>query len=668
VTAVEIATLHSRAAAKLRQTGPDPTMISRLAVHHVRTRWQQRRLRSSYSELICSVRSPAFEPLRISLEPAGSWPSELSTALQRLAAERDAALAHTVDLLGSGPVDLGPDVDWHRDFKSGWRWPAHFYQDVTITRPDDDSDAKVPWELSRAHHLLALGRAAAIFGDERAADELEHQLTHWIDANPPGIGINWTNPMEIAIRAINWVWAIAAVEQLRPLHTATRARLALSLTAHGRHIWHNLEGSPQLRSNHYLSDTVGLLVIGAVLADDPLSERWIRYAQDALEREAREQILADGLDFEASLGYHGLVLELLLIARWFSARIGRSLSRGYDDIVRRMLGASLALRHPDGRMPQLGDWDSGRVLPAGWQRPPTHDHLLWVGAASLGTPLPADCAGGEEAALNFGLDAWRHARSRCMHSRSPARPSARSFLDAGVHVLRVPRAHLVVRCGDVGQNGNGGHSHNDLLSYEWSIDGTLVVADPGTYCYTSDPVARNELRSTAAHSTICVDDQEINPLDPARLFVLERWARVARDELTMERDELRLTCRHDGYRRLRPPVTLMRAFTLSNSGVLTVCDDLLGEGLHTVCSRLQLAVGWRAESCGEHEFALSCGGHDGLRLQIFGAAGVNIENAWVSPRFGVREHAVRLRIDASTGPRPRFGYRIGPITPRTDRR
>ena len=61
--------------------------------------------------------------------------------------------------LGSGSTAIGPDVDWHRDFKSDYRWPASFFMDVEVTRLDDDSDAKVPWDLSRSHHLLTLARA-----------------------------------------------------------------------------------------------------------------------------------------------------------------------------------------------------------------------------------------------------------------------------------------------------------------------------------------------------------------------------------------------------------------------------------------------------------------------------------------------------------------------------
>lgn len=51
----------------------------------------------------------------------------------------------------------------------------------------------------------------------------------------------------------------------------------------------------------------------------------------------------------------------------------------------------------------------------------------------------------------------------------------------------------------MGQNGNGGHAHNDQLSIELNVDGVDIVTDPGTYLYTPLPELRNRFRSTTVH-------------------------------------------------------------------------------------------------------------------------------------------------------------------------
>src|SRR5271170_7586313 len=64
---------------------------------------------------------------------------------------------------------LGPEPDWHRDWKSGYRWPldAAGRQHVLDTPPG--ADVKRPWELARFHHALTLTAATASSGDPRFA-------------------------------------------------------------------------------------------------------------------------------------------------------------------------------------------------------------------------------------------------------------------------------------------------------------------------------------------------------------------------------------------------------------------------------------------------------------------------------------------------------------------
>ena len=162
----------------------------------------------------------------------------------------------------------------------------------------------------------------------------------------------------------------------------------------------------------------------------------------------------------------------------------------------RWLQLSRAVRHPDGRSPVFGDHDSGRVLPAGFARSPTHDHVVWLAAALLGQDRPFATAPHEEVAWTLGISVWRRLASRPVR---PA-PARRAFPNGGVHVLGAGESHLVVRCGGVGQNGFGGHAHNDISSFELSL-GELLVIDcrdlPTPLTSTS------EMRSAARAHTTC---------------------------------------------------------------------------------------------------------------------------------------------------------------------
>jgi uncharacterized heparinase superfamily protein len=619
---------------QIRRLGWDPWLILRTVVHEVHRRVLDRVLRRAYEPLVVRPRGRARlreAPLRIGVVAGLADP--LRAAAERIRQEADALLEHRVDLLGSGLVELGDEIDWQRDFKSGYRWPPAFYQDLEITRLTDSSDAKAPWELSRSHHLLTLARAFVLFEDERYARELEDQLRHWLDANPPGYGINWATPMEVAIRAINWIWAIRTLESVRPLDPALRARVAGSLEAHGRHIRLNLEGKPYVRSNHHLADLIGLLAIGHALEGEPAARRWFEFARTEMNREMEFQVLPDGVDFEASLPYHGLVLELFLIGHHLTRDAGAPLPPSFEQRLARMLEVSRAVRHPDGRTPQIGDADSGRILPAGSGRPPTQDPLLWLGAALVTRARPVPGEVDEEVAWTLGSSAW----SALQNLPDAAEPVSTVFSSDGIYVLRAEGTHLAGRCGGVGARGHGSHAHNDLGSFELSFGELLVVADPGSYLYTADPDARNEFRSTAAHSTVRVAGEEIHPIDPAALFQLRQFANPWVGEVCEDDSGAHVAVSHDGYRRLSPPVVHRRTLRVARDGRRVSIDDVLdGRGRQQAESFVHLAPGVDvAGDDGGTELELRAGGR-AVAVTFSGVERVEVQQGWVSDAYGSR--------------------------------
>ncbi len=102
------------------------------------------------------------------------------------------------------------------------------------------------------------------------------------------------------------------------------------------------------------------------------------------------------------------------------------------------------------------------------------------------------------------------------------------YKDFGLYIFRSNRLYLAVRCGPIGQNGNGGHAHNDQLSIELAIDGKDLILDSGTYLYTPLPERRNQFRATGAHFTPQVTGREQGSWTPGRfgLFHLGNEARA----------------------------------------------------------------------------------------------------------------------------------------------
>jgi hypothetical protein len=88
-----------------------------------------------------------------------------------------------------------------------------------------------------------------------------------------------------------------------------------------------------------------------------------------------------------------------------------------------------------------------------------------------------------------------------------------AFERFGLYIFRSERIFLSVRCGPMGQDGRGGHSHNDQLSMELAVDGQSALSDPGTFIYTPFPELRNRYRSDRAHFGFRSEERESSRLD-----------------------------------------------------------------------------------------------------------------------------------------------------------
>src|SRR5258708_8252746 len=150
---------------------------------------------------------------RLESRPWASWlPTEADRAsipsAQRdeIFARAERGLARMVDLLGSGPVDLGLRVDWSMDYRTGVRWPSRYARRLDLLDLSRPSDVKFPWELSRMQWLIPVAQAYVMTRDERFAAGVRDIIDQWVVANPYAFSGNWSVTMEVAIRAITLAW------------------------------------------------------------------------------------------------------------------------------------------------------------------------------------------------------------------------------------------------------------------------------------------------------------------------------------------------------------------------------------------------------------------------------------------------------------------------------
>ncbi len=558
---------------------------------------------------------------------------------QELASLRDTVdriLTHEFDLLGSGPIRLGPRMDWHTDFKTGRKWDLSPSGGIDYAEIDQPSDVKIPWELSRCQHLVTLGQAWVLFGDERLVSEFEQQVRSWVSANPVGHGVNWACTMEVALRVVNWIWALALFADAPMSHDFVELIL-LSIYRHGLWIPEHLEFS-NVNGNHYLSDALGLVACGTLFRKSSEGQFWLNKGSDILEEEIQLQVDSDGVDIEGSVPYHRLVLEIFLVGARLMRTAGRLPSSRYDAKVEQMVAFVHAYVGPDGSCPVIGDADNGRAFSFGQTPINDHRYLLAIGSVLFGQMKWRTAAGKcwEDTIWLLGPDAYFE-----MSPESGEREERSiAFPESGNFVLRSPLQYLFVDAGPVGFRGLGGHGHNDCLSFEWHAAGRSLLTDSGLYVYTASAEWRDRFRSTAFHNTIRVDGEEMNRfLTPPTLWFLGNDAIPTGVQFEAGEEADILSAGHTGYRRLAQPVTVHRRFKLfRRKPGLQLVDRLEGEGEHLVEIFFHSAPGALYDPVGENQAGFRW--PDGIQLTIRRTAGpavrMEVIEGWFAPSYGVK--------------------------------
>ncbi len=278
--------------------------------------------------------------------------------------EADLVMQHRFDILGSGLRHWGDPISWNLDIKSGRKWPIHFYKRIKLSGLTciNGSDVKIPWELSRFQHLMPLIKAYFLKRDGKYGKEVVDQISDWITTNPFCYGVNWTCAMEVAIRACNWIWAWWAVREAAAWTDEFNKKFLKSIWQHGWYIEHNLEDKGGLRTNHYLSDIVGLLFIGIMFPQFKDAKRWKEFGVNELIRCMDEMVYPDGVSFENSTAYHRLVLELFVYSALLCRKNNINLPDPFWERLEKMFEFIMYCMRPDGRMPMIGDSDDGRFF------------------------------------------------------------------------------------------------------------------------------------------------------------------------------------------------------------------------------------------------------------------------------------------------------------------
>jgi Heparinase II/III-like protein/Heparinase II/III N-terminus len=543
-------------------------------------------------------------------------------------------------LLGYDDLSIGSldQIDWHRDPVHKRGTPGRFWAGIHYLDPQF-GDHKIIWELNRHQHWLSLGRAAWLTGDRRYAEAFHRELSSWLAANPPLIGINWASMLELGFRALSWIWSLHFFVALETESddTSWLIDVLIGLDAQLNHIARHLSTyfSP---NTHLLGEGLALYTAGRVLPELKSARRWETIGRQILRNEADRQVCRDGGHAERSAHYHRYALDFYLLA----LTIGRLTDDPdvdlFAEVTARMAVFCRALASDDGHLPTIGDDDGGSLFPICDRRPADAADSLSLAAALLNRPELAVGHPPEETLWMLGGD-----RSQLRWPTSSQSPESRLFADTGYAVLRSRTCHAILDVGPLGFL-NGGHAHADALSLVMSIEGRPLLVDPGTSTYTMDAERRDLYRSTFMHNTLTVDGRPQST--PASPF---HWRSAVNSSLRFWRTGRGFDAvegEHDGYL----PHRHRRAVLRDPSGLWLVADHFLGRGDHRLDVRWHFDSAWRLIQSDSHAAAVSHvdGGNAGIASTGSKLThGVGGAFGWRAPVYGQHEPGLTIEVTES---------------------
>ena len=489
---------------------------------------------------------------------------------ESIVAEAEKILAGSLPFFGELSFASGFPPQWFRHPVTGQSVsPQQSWTQMRFAAPDD-LDLKVVLEPSRFLFAYLLVRAYALSGDERWPRAFWNAIEDWAQRSPPMTGPLWICGQECSLRILALSFALQGFIH-SPSTTGDRVALLVSMIA--AHAWRTaqtLDYARSQRSNHLISEAVGLWTAGTLYPELREAKIWQNLGAHLLREAVLDQIAPGGGSQQHSFNYQRMILHLLLwtlrLAEIHDAPL-------HTDIRSRTVAAFDFMRAwvdpVSGWAPNYGSDDGSLILPLALASYRDFRPLLRLGSVVLDRPSVPP-GPWDEAALWFGV------KPAEKPAANEAYEPAFSSEDAGYFRLGDRNSWALIRAGRYTRRP----FQADQLHVDLWWQGINVARDPGTYLYNGPPPWTNGLASTAVHNTVTVDHRD--QMRRAGRFLWVDWAQASGRVYSSFHNAPadRFEGEHDGYRSLG--VKHRRTVQWLAGTGWAIVDDVEGGGMHNL--------------------------------------------------------------------------------------
>ncbi len=416
------------------------------------------------------------------------------------------------DLLGTIGNDLTQDLNlidmkiFGESVNNNWIVGTDFFKKYEFSNRKlkpayfNIADVKVPYEASRLQHLQKQNLINSI---ETLKVLDSETLVVKVDKFPL---IYWNSPMDVAIRLINLIihrQFLAHESNRSIIFDNSEELLDAYISQNYQYVKDNLENEGNVVGNHYLIELSAMLFY---LANYETKNSVIEteFVLSELKNEINNQFNQEGTNFEGSTHYAAFATEALILCKISLQDLYQTsdLPSVIDKLI--MINKKfLELLIIDDELSQIGDNDSGRIFYFAFEEEKPLK-LTWL----IKMIESLEINESQSISKNDNINRVSKEIPNLKDYKRVKHPEIKLFSkdyeayaypEFGIFIWRNESEYLSIRCGPVGQNGVGGHSHYDQLSIECFTDSKWIARDPGTGTYTDNISTRNKFKSLEYH-------------------------------------------------------------------------------------------------------------------------------------------------------------------------
>jgi hypothetical protein len=491
-----------------------------------------------------------------------------------IVADAENICAGKIDLFAVKNINLKEGINYHKDYKSLKVAPSDIYcKNINYRDGENIGDIKYIWETNRHVFLLKLVLAFILTNNKKYIKKIEYYIDEWIEQNPFLCGVNWSSSLELGIRLINWSFCYTYIKEY--IEDEFKDKWLKSVY---QHIWYidRYYSKYSSANNHLIGEAAGVFVACNIFPKFEETDNWMEVSKEILQVECLKQNYADGVNKEQAISYQQFVLDFLLISGFISKVNKNEFSLEFWNRIEKMMEFLAALEDCSSNFPHIGDEDDGLVIDVGQNQYGIYKSLINTGAFYFKRKEFYKYDFEKDNKTSFLLSIV-NVNQDIMPTRSRQLPC--HFREGGYFILgddfnMFNEQKMIFDCGELGYLSLAAHGHADALSFYFSAGGIPIFVDPGTYAYHTNKKWRNYFRSTKAHNTLNVNDEDQSVITGNFM-----WSKKARADVLDYKKYQRIKAFHDGYMRLKHSLLHTReVIYYSKNKKWEIIDDVATRG------------------------------------------------------------------------------------------